>query len=530
MRQDHRAIVSVGILALARTQRTQPSEVEHVVDLTTFLFNQTRFAETIHFDCGSGDVKILKHPVRHLLPLSRQYCATGVTGQVTPRPVFVGRLCVLFRSRDLLCRRRLRRSAKRSPMHIQADRALIPAHTPAVRHLTVTITAPSAQGATKDRPAVNVAFVLDRSGSMDGKKIEMARSAVTHAIKLLNARDQFAVVVFDNVVDTILATTAASKEAKAKAFANLTKVDARGGTDLSAGWFAGAQQAGIGANGVKRVLLLTDGLANEGVVDHDELAQAAAKFREAGVTTSTFGVGADFDEELLARIATNGGGHFYFIEKAKQIPDFLTSELGETLETVARDATLDIACPPGIEVTALNGLPTETAHSHLRVKLGDLVADQEITLALAVSFAPQLLESVTFVDCSLTDRDGKLYPEPMRVEWRAADTAANTIQPVNQQVLVVVAELLADRARATALSFNRRGQYDEVQRVLRDVIEHLRGLAPGNPQVVAIIDRLRHEELELGQPITALASKARHFANYSRIQSRSEDGKARRRG
>ena len=93
---------------------------------------------------------------------------------------------------------------------------------------------------------------------------------------------------------------------------------------------------------MKRVLLLTDGLANQGVVDPGELAATAARLRTEGVTTSTFGVGADFDEELLARLATQGGGHFYFIEQARQIPDFFASELGEALEVTARDVVFEV--------------------------------------------------------------------------------------------------------------------------------------------------------------------------------------------
>jgi hypothetical protein len=223
------------------------------------------------------------------------------------------------------------------------------------------------------------------------------------------------------------------------------------------------------AGAVSRVLLLTDGLANVGVIDHDELRAAAVRFREQGIATSTFGVGADFDEELLASIATHGGGHFYFIEKATQIPDFLASELGETLEVVARDAVFDVTCCPGVEAMVLNDLPTEASNGRVRVRLGDLIADQEITLALAITCPSSAPEQTAFVDCRVTDRDATLFQEPMRVEWRVADTAANELQPVNQAVLVVVAEVLAHRALATALAENRSGDFAVAQCVLREI-------------------------------------------------------------
>lgn len=418
-------------------------------------------------------------------------------------------------------------------MHIQADRALIPAHTPAVRHLTIQITAPGKHTPANERPPVSVALVLDRSGSMDGKKIEMAREAVAHAIKLLHEQDRLAVIVYDDRVETLLGAAPASAQTKKTALARLRRVEARGSTDLSGGWFTGVDAISaaspVSGAGVTRALLLTDGLANQGIINVDELVAAARTFREKGVTTSTFGVGADFDEELLSQIATEGGGHFYFIEKPKQIPDFLTSELGETLEIVARDVVLDITCSTGVEAMVLSGFATDASAGRVRVRLGDLVADQEITLAVAVSCAPHLLESTASVDCRVTDRDAALYGEPMRIEWRAADAGANESQPVNQAVLVAVAEVLAERARATALAANRRGEYDEARRVIRDMIEHLLSLAPGNRQIIAIVDRLRRDEAELGEAMDAVLRKSRHFTSHGVALSRDPAGKARRR-
>jgi Ca-activated chloride channel family protein len=413
-------------------------------------------------------------------------------------------------------------------MYIEADRALVPSHTPAARYLTVRITAPPRRHPVRQRPAVNVALVLDRSGSMDGRKIEMAREAVAHAIKLLDQRDQFTVVVYDDRVEIVLELTAASSEAKKNALHRLAHIDARGSTDLAGGWFAGAR-ALAAPEATTRVLLLTDGLANAGVTDHDELRKAAASFREQGIATSTFGVGVDFDEELLASIATEGGGHFYFIETAAQIPDLLASELGETLEVVARDAVFDITCGPGVGAIALNGSRVETSDGRLRVRLGDLVADQEITLALAITCGPAAAEQIVFVDCRVTDRDGALFQEPMRVEWRVADAAANQRQPVNRSVLIVVADIIAERERMTALAANRRGNFDEARRVLSEVIAFIETLAPGHDRIAAIIDRLRRDEAEFGHAMDAREMKRSHYRSYTASLSREPSGQAKRR-
>ena len=118
-------------------------------------------------------------------------------------------------------------------------------------------------------------------------------------------------------------------------------------TDLCGGWLAGCEQVArfIEGEGLGRCLLLTDGLANQGVTDRDEIVTHARELRRRGVVTSTFGVGADFDERLLQQMADAGAGHFYFIERAVQIPDLFASELGETLDVVASGVTLTIETP-----------------------------------------------------------------------------------------------------------------------------------------------------------------------------------------
>lgn len=417
-------------------------------------------------------------------------------------------------------------------MHIQTDRALVPANAPSVRYLQVLISAPAQPAAADNgRAPVDVALVLDRSGSMDGNKLDMARTAVEHAVRLLKPIDHVAVVCYHEVVTTVLERTPATSEAKKLALARLARVDARGSTDLCGGWLRGAEQTrGVEAgNAVSKVMLLTDGLANHGVIDHGQLAAMAKRLRAEGVTTSTFGVGADFDEGLLSRMATEGGGHFYFVEKAGQIPDFFASELGETLEVVARDVVFEVACDPGIEAMVVNGVPTAQVDGRLQVQVGDLVADQEIALIIAVAFKGSHPEGSSLgAQCRVIDRERVLHPAPIAVTWRAVPAVEDNAQAVNHVVRLALATLLADRARVMALDANRREDFDEARRTLRVVVDDLRAMAPGDKAVLAIIDRLHHDELEFSEMMSPMARKARHFAAYSSAQSREEGGTARR--
>jgi hypothetical protein len=256
----------------------------------------------------------------------------------------------------------------------------------------------------------------------------------------------------------------------------------------------------------------------------------AGRLRSAGVATSTFGVGADFDEELLSRIATEGGGHFYFIEHAQQIPDFFASELGETLEVVARDAVFEVACDPGVEAMVVNGLAIERVEGRLRVQLGNLIADQEITLIIAVAFKGSQSEGVTLgVQCRVEDRDHVLYPEPIGVSWRAVAAAEDAAQPVNTAARLAVATMLAGRARSAALAANRRGDFEGAKRILREIADDLRALAPGDKQVQALITQLHHDEMEFGKTLEPMAMKAQFSVLYQEAHSREAGGTARRR-
>ena len=197
---------------------------------------------------------------------------------------------------------------------------------------------------------------------------------------------------------------------------------------------------------------------------------------------------------------------------------------------VARDAVFEVVCRPGMRVTLLNDLPVEPGPGGLRVRLGDLVADQEVTLILAVGVeTPVPLGSGIEVTCRLRDRDQVLCAEPMHVDWPAVSAADNDAQPVNQTVVLAVATMQAERARGQALAANRRGAYDEAPRILGEAVCELRPLGAGNVAVKALMARLQDEQADFAEAMSPAVMKQRHFRSYS-ISSGSRDieGKAKR--
>lgn len=421
-------------------------------------------------------------------------------------------------------------------LRARSDRQLIRSTHRSERFVLIELQAPPAPERA-GRDPVNLAFVLDRSGSMSGQKIGLAKRAVETAVERLLPSDQFAIVCYDDRVDVVVEATSASAEAKANAIARLRSIDARGSTDLGSGWMRGAEQVALGlvANpagaSVNRVLLLTDGLANVGLTDPAELTRHASELRARGVTTTTFGVGEDFDETLLQSMAQAGGGHFYFIADAVQIADHIATEVGELLAVVARDVAVEVTVPDGVELRSLSPYPLDSRGHRRLVQVGDLMAEQQLEVVLRVKFPYGPIGSELGLLVGVIDRDGVLLAAgatPVGVGWRYEDDASNDAQPRDRAVDRVVARLFAAHARQEAVKLNRLGEYGEAVGGLQKVARKIAGYAAGDAELGAIVAELKAEEARWAAPAPELDRKVAFAASSYALRSRAPDGRARR--
>jgi Ca-activated chloride channel homolog len=421
---------------------------------------------------------------------------------------------------------------------VRPDRQLIRAHGRSERFLLVDVVAPTvAPDPARRRPPVNLAFVLDRSGSMGGRnKLSLAKQAVLEAVHRLDPQDRFSVVTYDDQVDVVVAGTQATPAARQIAAERLGSIRERNSTDLHAGWLTGCEQVaqGIAAEGVNRVLLLTDGLANRGVTDTDELARLAYDLRRRGVTTSTFGVGTDFDESLLQAMADGGGGHFYFIGDVAQMRDHITSEVGETLEVVAREVVLDLTLPESVRLEPLSPFRVEQSPGRARVYLGDMLSGQVLSIVLRITFDFGEVGREVGIVVRVADRDGAFEaarpaPVPVTVAWSYADHAANDVQPRDREVDRVVARLFAERARQEAVSLNRQGRYQESADRLAGVRRRVEAYAGSDPELLEVVHSLAEEAPAYSAAMPEMDLKRRHFAASNASRMRTLDGKSMRR-
>jgi len=415
-------------------------------------------------------------------------------------------------------------------VHVRPDRNLIRATHRSERFVLVELTAPTALKRTERQP-VNLAFVLDRSGSMSGAKIALARQAVEAAIARLHPEDRFAVVVYDEEIDLVVESTPASPEARRAAVERLRGIDARGSTDLAGGWLRGSEQVALhlAGHGVNRTLLLTDGLANVGITEPAELERHSAELRARGVTTSTFGVGEDFDERLLQAMADAGGGHFYYIAEAAQIADHITTEVGEVLQVVAHGAGIEITAADGLDVEPLSPFPVERGGNRTRIALGDLVSDQQLTVVLRFRFPYGEIGRQVGALVGVSDADGALTIAPVALSWTYADNPANDAQRRDRIVDRAVAELLAARARQEAVSHNRAGRYDAARAALQAVAQRIGESAGDDPQLRGLLAQLDRDEDQWAAPAPEMARKAAFAASSYVARGRSPSGHATRR-
>jgi Ca-activated chloride channel family protein len=420
---------------------------------------------------------------------------------------------------------------------VRPDRTLIRPNWHSKRFVLAHIAAPRAT-AERARPPVNLAVVLDRSGSMSGEKLRVAKSAVEEAIARLQPDDRFSVVVYDDVVDVVIESTSASGEARRGAIEGLRAIEARGSTNLGEGWLRGCEQVAshLAERGVNRCLLLTDGLANVGISDPGQLAAHAAELRARGVSTSTFGVGNDFDERLLQELADAGGGHFYYIADAPQIRDAITSEVGETLEVVARDVNLEITARDDIRVEPISPYKATARGNRTVVSLGDLGSEQVVEVVLRLSMPYGDLGRETGAIVAQTDRDGVFGPggageaESVRLSWTYTDDRANDTQPRDVEVDRAVARLFAARARQEAVARNRAGDFAGAQRVLEATASRIRAYAGRDANMRDLVDALGQEQVPFSMPMAEPSLKEAHFASANMLRSRDAAGRSLKRG
>jgi Ca-activated chloride channel family protein len=411
-------------------------------------------------------------------------------------------------------------------VHPNLDRRLAPSSSESERFLRVKIQAPDTARPGSRLP-LNIALVIDRSGSMSGSKLDKAKEAAIFTLRNLTGADRAAVIAYDDNVRTVSPSRTLTPDVKNSMIADVRTIHSGGSTNLSGGWLTGAQEVANHqheANYLNRAILLSDGLANVGITDVAELETHADQLRARGVSTTTMGIGADFDEHLMERMAVKGGGHFYFIEDARQIADILHREIGEVLSTIARKVTLEVTLPEGVHGHLLNSFEVDRTGKTFRVRLDDMIAGEERSVVFRLTVRPgevgynmPIILKLTYTDVessetrTVTSSEAALrYASPAEADAEAPDSS----------VVEEVALLRAAVAREEALKYDAAGNYAMSASVLAGAAQYMRAAAPASVEAMKEADALDTESQTAAQGLGAMARKAMHYSRNLRMQSR----------
>ena len=286
---------------------------------------------------------------------------------------------------------------------------------------------------------------------MNGAPIENARAAALSVLRQLDPRDAFAVVTYSSSSEIVVPMQRATDANKAAARAAIESIDDDGGTCISCGLDSGAREIARTPidGGLRRMLVISDGQANEGIFDRDELAQLATHQAATGVSISTVGVGLDFDEHTMRRLAEVGRGNYYFVEDTVALSAMFARELGHLSQTIASDVRLVVAARPGVRIEEAYGYPITRSGDRVIVPIADLRAGETRKVVLRVSLASPAGAPLVLAQLDLGWRrvsDGVQASARTLAEVDVVDDPAAVAASVDPATMQAIQQALSARA------------------------------------------------------------------------------------
>ena len=270
---------------------------------------------------------------------------------------------------------------------VEMDRAVLPAGALQRAVVKITLSADYRPSIARRAP-VNLALVLDRSGSMSGGKIQKAKEAAIEAVRRLDRGDLFSLVIYDHVVETPVPSQYLDDTRRIEN--RIRSVSARGNTALFGGVSRGAAEIRKNPYNeyVRRIILLSDGLANVGPSTPEALGRLGAALIKENISVTTVGLGIGYNEDLMTRLAQNSDGNMYFVESSQDLPQIFSAELGEVMSVAAKKVFLTIRCEDGIRPIGLIGREGRIRGQTVELSLNQIYAGQDKYALLEIEIPP----------------------------------------------------------------------------------------------------------------------------------------------
>jgi Ca-activated chloride channel family protein len=324
---------------------------------------------------------------------------------------------------------------------------------------------------------INVALVIDSSGSMQGEKISRAKDAAFKVVDQLHPDDIIAVVTFNHHAETLLPATQAQDRDMIKAAINTLR--GGGQSALFEGVVKGAQEIRkfLDRKRVNRIVLVSDGVANVGPSTSEDLGVLGASLSQENIVVTTIGLGLGYNEDLMTQLAEKSDGNHAFVENATDLVRFFDHEFGDIFSVVSQEVNVTIIGVDGVRPLRVIGRDAKIQDQQVLVKLNQLYSAQEKYVLLELEVPPtQMNQERVIAGVAVVYRN--LETDVMErlssvVVAHFTDSPELVEEKINATVMTAVIEQLAVEKNKQAVKLRDEGDIKEARKLLLDNANNL---------------------------------------------------------
>jgi Ca-activated chloride channel family protein len=343
---------------------------------------------------------------------------------------------------------------------------------------------------TQERKRMNLVLVIDRSGSMGSEnKLEKVKEAAASIIENMNSRDLLGLVIYDDSVQTIYPSSPVeNKERLRQLVYGLTP---GGSTNLYGGMQQGFDEArrNFKKNYVNRIILLSDGLANVGIIEPTAIMDGAKRIRASAISVSTMGVGIDYNEGLMANIADNSGGNYYYISQEVNMAEIFRKEWNLMQSMVATNAKTTIDLGKGVQVVDVAGFQWEQEGRKLTIQVPDIYSGETKRILVHLTAPSNSLQIVdlgagSFVCTDITKNKPEAFMTSFHPQIKVVEDQALVTKNYDGDVQSKVASVKASMKMKQAYQQLELGNTQEAEVIATSANDELKalGYASNAPQ------------------------------------------------
>ena len=367
--------------------------------------------------------------------------------------------------------------------------------TPETNYLKVSLSGQNID--SKKRVPINLAIVIDKSGSMSGQRIEKAREAAILAVNMLNENDTLSIVAYDSEARVIVPATKVDNRLRIIGLIN-ENIYAEGGTALFAGLSKGIKQVEnqLTKDKVNRIILLSDGQANIGPSSVDELSQLAIIAAKKNIAITTLGIGSDYNELLMSSIASYSDGNHVFVNNSADLENVFVHEFTDLMSAIAQDVVITIQLKNGVKPVRLLGRDGVIKGNEITVKMNQLFSNQEKYVLLEVIpdkgkvGQEKTLAQVDLKYDNLLENKTENETQVVRISYTKDKKMVD--DAIHQDVIVETELQKVALENEKALELYNQGKRDEAQQLLRENSEALKAISAQSP-TMSMSDKERIE-------------------------------------